>query len=76
MAAGTLSKPGTDFGPCETDCKHRDCQQTRDMATKSCGICSEPIGYDRRFYRDNETTPPKYHHALCLEEKFANEANT
>lgn len=57
MAAGFLSKPGSDYGPCATledghECTHIDCVATRGIAGTKCRICAEPIGYDRRFYND------------------------
>lgn len=64
MAAGILSKPGSESGPCLTNCNHSDCDSTREMAQTVCVMCGEPIGYERRFYRD-----PKRGlvHAVCLE---------
>ena len=51
MAAGVLSKPGTEFGPCAGNCNHTDCEQTKVMAQTGCKYCHQPIGYDRRFFR-------------------------
>lgn len=74
MAASRLPRPGTKLGPCKR-CQHIDCSETRDMAEGVCRICSEPIGYDRRFYRDDivgdrgpETKA--YVHASCLEDSI------
>jgi hypothetical protein len=50
MAAGILSKPGTEYGPCAKECQHTDCRKTREMAEARCTICRKPIGYDTRFY--------------------------
>jgi hypothetical protein len=51
MAAATLPRPSaTPPGPCEEKCGHGDCHLTRLMAGWRCGICHEPIGYDRGFY--------------------------
>ena len=52
MAAGQLSKPGTKYGPCKTDCKHKDCAQTRTMADTPCRICGKTIGYNTLFFQE------------------------
>lgn len=64
MAAGVLSKPGTKFGPCENQCKHKDCAVIRLMADTLCSVCLETIGYDKRFYELDDKTLV---HALCIE---------
>jgi hypothetical protein len=63
MAAGTLPKPGTKYGPCKGDCEHRDCAATRRMAGTACPTCGDKIGYNRRFYE----TDRGLEHAYCLE---------
>jgi hypothetical protein len=68
MAAGILSKPGTQYGPCEAECQHVDCQGTREMAAAPCLICKKPIGYDTRFYV-GQIKNKTYYHATCLEER-------
>lgn len=69
MAAGHLSPPGTEWGPCEQECQHRDCAQTRRMAGMACRICGETIGYDRQFFIEGETVPgvgpTQMVHAVC-----------
>lgn len=58
MAAGTLPKPGTEYGPCADECKHRDCAVTREMASAKCDVCGESIGYGTRLYqRPTERRP-------------------
>jgi len=52
MAAGHLSPPGTESGPCEEECIHKDCASTRFLASRLCAECGEPIGYDTRFFQD------------------------
>lgn len=64
MAAGTLPKPGSKFGPCLDACQHKDCAQTRADAVAKCPICGRAIGYSVEFYRVDTTL----HHARCLEE--------
>lgn len=62
MAAGILPEPGTDYGPCEGECSHRDCKETKEMAKKECPECGEKIGYGVRFYEKDG----KLYHASCL----------
>jgi len=72
MAAGSLSKPGTKYGPCENEtCWHRDCIATRKRARSICTICNKPIGYDTLFYEDQDGLQ----HAFCLEEQIKREQN-
>jgi hypothetical protein len=52
MAAGQLQKPGTKYGPCKSDCTHRDCAETRTMAEALCRICSYRIGYETLFFQE------------------------
>lgn len=71
MAASRLAKPGTEYGPCAEECKHRDCAQTRTMAAAICHHCQKAVGYDVRFY--DISVPPMLNgtelvHALCEEE--------
>jgi hypothetical protein len=68
MAASRLSKPGTEYGPCES-CEHIDCLQTRNMARKQCHYCEQEIGFDNRFYQLEDKSLV---HADCHE--FAIEA--
>lgn len=63
MAAGIISPPGSEFGPCESDCTHRDCAESRMMAEVLCGLCHERIGYDVRLYGSGR----KLDHAACRE---------
>ncbi len=64
MAAGILPKPGSEYGPCEGTCNHRDCAETRQTAAKVCEFCKMPIGYGVRFYDDVAGIC----HANCLED--------
>lgn len=69
MAAGRLPAPGTEYGPCAEPCQHRDCAESRRGAEYLCGYCSQPIGYDVRFYQYDKALT----HALCEERAFAAE---
>lgn len=64
MAAGVLSAPGTKYGPCENECKHKDCAEARKIAESICSKCQNAIGYETRFYKREDT----YVHADCVEE--------
>jgi len=68
MSSTYLSMPGEKFGPCKKACKHRDCAQTRKMAETPCRICSEPIGYDRHFYQEQDWKVLV--HEVCLVEEI------
>lgn len=68
MAAGVLSKPGTEYGPCAEPCRHIDCAGTRTIAETVCRYCDKPIGYDRRFYNDEG-----YVHSSCSEDAIEQE---
>lgn len=72
VAAGALAAPGTKFGPCATECQHTDCAATREMAGTACRKCGESIGYDRRFFIEDDK---QFIHYLCeLEELEAQRA--
>jgi hypothetical protein len=64
MAAGVLGKPGTQFGPCKTPCKHLDCAETRSRATSRCIYCKRVVGYGVRIYQHGDYVV----HARCHEE--------
>lgn len=66
MAAGILPKPGSKYGPCKKKCEHIDCQRTRFEAWSKCRICNEAIGYNVRFYREDNNGLV---HANCLEDE-------
>jgi hypothetical protein len=74
MAAGSISEPGSIFGPCKEECTHPDCLATKTMAASWCAICFKEIGYNTRFYQQQgrETV---YVHALCLEKAIAKQAD-
>lgn len=50
MAFATLPKPGSKYGPCETECRHIDCASTRRAAESICPVCQQPIGYDQAYW--------------------------
>ena len=66
MAAGMLSAPGTQYGPCKEKCRHTDCAALRKTAESNCTICNKAIGYENAFYAKEET----YVHALCEEQRI------
>jgi hypothetical protein len=71
MASSFISPPGSEFGPCAEFCDHRDCAASRRVAGASCGICGEPIGYDRHYYAaDNPDNGIRWTHATCEEEEI------
>ncbi len=50
MGYNVLPEPGSEHGPCQDGCEHRDCAWTRKAAESICRFCDKPIGYDRGFY--------------------------
>jgi hypothetical protein len=52
-----------EIGPCVKPCAHVDCQANREMAATLCGICGEPIGYEKQFY--DTCNERGLVHALC-----------
>lgn len=73
MAASRLPQPGTEFGPCENECKHIDCKQTREMAESICHFCQKPVGYETRFYQIDTILGLQFVHAFCYEESLERE---
>lgn len=71
MAAGRISPPGAKYGPCQDECKHRDCKNSRETSEQPCEVCGEPIGYDKSFYQAENWT--KLTHAVCLETQIEEE---
>ncbi len=72
MAASALPKPGTEYGPCKSKCKHIDCASTRATSEAACRFCAKAIGYDKRFYADPDNQGA-FVHAICLEESVERE---
>lgn len=68
MAYITLPRPGTEHGPCEENCGHRDCKAARKDAAKTCRICKKPIGYETAFFKDNQTADGLVHASCLMEE--------
>ena len=50
MASYQLPAPGTDLGPCSSQCVHADCLHTRFQANMKCVTCDEKIGYEGPFF--------------------------
>jgi len=69
MAANPgIPKPGAKYGPCLTECHHKDCQRSREDAEGHCRLCDTPIGYNTPFYSDPEPlSATAIVHASCLE---------
>jgi hypothetical protein len=61
-----IAKPGSEYGPCLSECKHRDCAASRTMVVIVCRICNQRIGYETRFYFEDNNLPV---HGLCLDEE-------
>jgi len=71
MAAGILPKPGTKYGPCKKKaCGHTDCARTRLDSQAVCRICQKAIGYNVRYYREDNNGLV---HAFCFEKECDDE---
>lgn len=60
-----IHRPGTDPGPCNYYCDHRQCREQRLAASRGCRNCMKEIGFDRS-YRETESGPV---HAFECSEK-------
>lgn len=74
MAAGFVSAPGTEFGPCVLGCAHKDCADSRRIAQSKCEICKKPIGYDKRYYQSENWTV--FGHAVCANKEAEKRIST
>lgn len=72
-----IQKPGKKFGPCKGQCSHKDCSQSRSIATICvCRLCNKVIGWEAPFYMDPDAAPLtlddlRYVHADCLEDSLS-----
>jgi hypothetical protein len=73
MAFAMLSRPGTNAGPCEGHCEHKDCAVHRQAAAQVCPECLLPIGYDRPIMRGEIGTEGLWH-VECLQKALDREA--
>ena len=63
MARGYLPEKGSSSAPCENACRHRDCEETRQMLAAKCPICHQQFTYGDAIY----ISPRGIVHALCEE---------
>ncbi len=70
MAGLAIPAPGTEFGPCEGPCEHRDCRATRAWAAETCPGCGQEPGYERTVTRPPAGDPldrgGAFWHQTCL----------
>ena len=71
MAAGMISKPGTQYGPCEGECEHTDCADQRKRVENKCIHCGKRIGYETKFYAGGQG----YSHWTCTWAKLEENAD-
>lgn len=69
MATWSIPEPGTEYGPCEDGCAHRDCEESRTMAAIPCRICRAPIDYQTPFFTQDDTPV----HAMCFYDELDRE---
>lgn len=68
-----VPKPGSKYGPCLTPCHHRDCALSMSTAVSICRLCGKPIGYETRYYRDEQLGSGEWVHAYCFEDAVERE---
>jgi len=56
MAAGFISLPEAEYGPCNEACAHKDCAESRRIAEAPCRICGDPIGYEKSYFQEKGWT--------------------
>jgi len=64
MPTMNLARPGTQYGPCQTDCNHPRCKRSRKTAATACRRCGKEIGYGIDYTAD-EATPTGLVHLVC-----------
>lgn len=69
MGASRLPGIGTELGPCEGDCQHTDCIETKQMSKVKCRICGREIGFETSFYSEDSKNNQLVH-AVCLEKEI------
>lgn len=69
MAFSSIAKPGSNRGPCDFECAHRDCAELHAIASERCALCGDPIGFERNFCKRPEgiESPRPYVHFCCAE---------
>lgn len=74
VAAGQLSAPGTEYGPCalgdngEYLCEHIDCFSDYGLANTPCKYCAERIGFGAMFYKLSDDWTDLAHQLCHLED--------
>lgn len=72
MTALFIPAPCTGYGPCNSDCVHRDCIWQRTTAASACVLCGQPIGYERHFHETERDVA----HTVCIEQTVTLERGT
>ncbi len=70
MGTTTIGAPGTPYGPCLEDCRHKECAELRDIASAQCSICGSTIGYLRPFTEDHGGLA----HSACVDDRDNHQA--
>jgi hypothetical protein len=65
MPTMNLARPGTTYGPCQTDCNHPRCVRARRAASLFCLRCDREIGYGVDYVDDPERKGAVAHKA-CI----------
>lgn len=72
-----LRPPGEQHGPCDPVCDHLHCRGVKILASRLCGICNQPLGYNTRFYFGSNNDSERLHlytvtiqHKACADHLF------
>jgi hypothetical protein len=68
MKIFSVPKPGSITGPCETLCSHETCRAMRVASKRTCRLCHQAIGYEKK-YRYNGTSVT---HTACGAKHYKN----
>lgn len=62
----SILSPGQKYGPCKS-CNHDRCNQSRELASSTCHLCADLIGYDRAYCFDSDLRAV---HFSCLAQEI------
>jgi hypothetical protein len=64
MPIMNLAPPGTQYGPCLRECRHRRCAMSRRTASLICPQCNQEIGYGVNFTKEDKRNG-RFVHVAC-----------
>jgi hypothetical protein len=57
-----ITAPGEKYGPCQS-CSHDECAAVRELASATCHLCQDLVGFGRAYCYDADFRPVHY---VCL----------